>query len=132
MSSSSPDFAHVSSLDAGAAGANAKRPLQKRQFSGPALKIPDAHDSSLPRITREHDLAKPSPLAKTLLQHHHQNSIEPSPLTPAYSFTHDEHYEKHHAEEHGPNLHSHGHSHGHEGHSDNMRGVFLHVMAVSQ
>ncbi|KAI0080191.1 cation efflux protein [Panus rudis PR-1116 ss-1] len=25
--------------------------------------------------------------------------------------------------------HSHGHSHGHEGHSHNMRGVFLHVMA---
>ncbi|KAF9443664.1 cation efflux protein [Macrolepiota fuliginosa MF-IS2] len=46
-----------------------------------------------------------------------------TPLTPNYNFVHDEHLEKHHHVEH------HGHSHGHEGHSHNMRGVFLHVMA---
>lgn len=48
-----------------------------------------------------------------------------TPLTPGYSFVHDEHLEKHHHD------HGHSHGHGHEGHSHNMRGVFLHVMAVS-
>ncbi|KAL5536997.1 MSC2 [Sanghuangporus sanghuang] len=57
-----------------------------------------------------------------------------SPLTPSYQFGHDAHYAQHHDHSHGahiPNLHDHSHSHGgdHEGHSHNMRGVFLHVMA---
>ncbi|KAI1796562.1 cation efflux protein [Ganoderma leucocontextum] len=54
-----------------------------------------------------------------------------SPLTPNYKFGHDDHFETHHSSGHAPNLHdhSHVHDHAHEGHSDNMRGVFLHVMA---
>ena len=57
-----------------------------------------------------------------------------SPLTPNYKFGHDPHFAEHHDHTHGsrvPNLHDHSHSHGgdHEGHSHNMRGVFLHVMA---
>lgn len=56
-----------------------------------------------------------------------------SPITPNYKFGHDDHFETHHSSGHAPNLHdhSHVHDHTHEGHSDNMRGVFLHVMAVS-
>nr|VWO94625.1 MAP kinase pathway-interacting Ubc2 [Ganoderma boninense] len=54
-----------------------------------------------------------------------------SPITPNYKFGHDDHYDTHHSTGHAPNLHDHSHVHGHahEGHSDNMRGVFLHVMA---
>ncbi|KAI0763754.1 cation efflux protein [Trametes elegans] len=64
-----------------------------------------------------------------------------SPITPNYKFGHDEHFATHHqhahgpddgADEHTPNLHDHSHTHehaAHEGHSHNMRGVFLHVMA---
>ena len=51
-----------------------------------------------------------------------------TPITPSYTFGHDEHNTKYHLQDHS---HSHGHGHGHEGHSHNMRGVFLHVMAVS-
>jgi solute carrier family 30 (zinc transporter), member 5/7 len=47
-----------------------------------------------------------------------------SPVTPSYSFTEDAHVAKHHPE----NVHSH-HDHADHGHSHNMRGVFLHVMA---
>jgi zinc transporter 5/7 len=56
-----------------------------------------------------------------------------SPLTPSYKFGHDEHYNAHHFSERAPNLHAPDlhKSHAHEGHSHNMRGVFLHVMAVS-
>ncbi|KAJ3769191.1 cation efflux protein [Lentinula raphanica] len=61
--------------------------------------------------------------------HLNDDLIPNSPLTPAYSFTHDEHYKTHHAESHAPNLHDHSHAPSHEGHSHNMRGVFLHVMA---
>ncbi|OJT09647.1 hypothetical protein TRAPUB_13900 [Trametes pubescens] len=53
-----------------------------------------------------------------------------SPITPNYQFGHDEHFATHHAHS-APNLHDHSHVHDHaqEGHSHNMRGVFLHVMA---
>ncbi|KAF9078123.1 cation efflux family-domain-containing protein [Rhodocollybia butyracea] len=54
--------------------------------------------------------------------------IPDSPLTPSYSFTHDEHYQVYHAAP-APNLHNHSHAPSHEGHSHNMRGVFLHVLA---
>ena len=59
--------------------------------------------------------------------------LHQSPITPSYSFGHDPHFEEHHGHDHIPNLHdhSHVHDHGHEGRSHNMRGVFLHVMAVS-
>lgn len=55
-----------------------------------------------------------------------------TPLTPSYTFGHDEHYTQVHESKHVPNLRepSTGHSHSQEGHSHNMRGVFLHVMAV--
>ncbi|KZT43171.1 cation efflux protein [Sistotremastrum suecicum HHB10207 ss-3] len=54
-----------------------------------------------------------------------------SPITPTYKFGHDPHFESHHHEHHTPNSHDHSHSHERnaEGHSHNMRGVFLHVMA---
>jgi solute carrier family 30 (zinc transporter), member 5/7 len=57
-----------------------------------------------------------------------------SPVTPSYRFGVDEDFAMH-ASSHTPNLHDHSHVHVHDrhthhGHSDNMRGVFLHVMAV--
>jgi len=58
-------------------------------------------------------------------------SGQSSPLTPRYTFGYDDHIQQH-GSGHAPNLqnHSHGHFHeGREGHSHNMRGVFLHVMA---
>ena len=56
-----------------------------------------------------------------------------SPLTPGYKFGKDDHYDAHHMSAHAPNLHAPDlhKPHAHEGHSHNMRGVFLHVMAVS-
>ena len=54
-----------------------------------------------------------------------------TPLTPNYTFGHDDHYTHHHDSKHTPNTHNHSHAPVHEGHSHNMRGVFLHVMAVS-
>jgi Co/Zn/Cd efflux system component len=53
-----------------------------------------------------------------------------TPITPNYQFGVDEHYKTHHEDEHIPNLHNPSHAPSHEGHSHNMRGVFLHVMAV--
>jgi zinc transporter 5/7 len=54
-----------------------------------------------------------------------------SPITPNYKFGKDDHFEEHHSHGHAPNLHDHSHVHHHpHGHSHNMRGVFLHVMAV--
>ena len=56
-----------------------------------------------------------------------QDSI-PSPITPNYQ---DDHYDKFHHAEKSLNLHDYSHAHdSHEGHSYNMRGAFLHVMAV--
>ncbi|KAJ6485933.1 cation efflux protein [Mycena sanguinolenta] len=52
-----------------------------------------------------------------------------TPITPNYQFGVDEHYKTHHEDEHVPNLHNPAHAPSHEGHSHNMRGVFLHVMA---
>jgi hypothetical protein len=61
-----------------------------------------------------------------------------SPVTPGYRFGVDEHFASHqhtYHHNHTPNLHDHSHVHGsghsREGHSHNMRGLFLHVMAVS-
>ena len=59
------------------------------------------------------------------------NLLQPPPLTPDYTFGHDDHYTHHHDSKHTPNSHNHSHVPIHEGHSHNMRGVFLHVMAVS-
>jgi len=52
-----------------------------------------------------------------------------TPLTPNYTFGHDDHCTHHHDSKHTPNIHNHSHAPVHEGHSHNMRGVFLHVMA---
>ncbi|KAF7309608.1 J domain-containing protein [Mycena indigotica] len=62
--------------------------------------------------------------------HAHDNYPELStPITPNYQFGVDEHYMRHHERDHAPNVHSPIPALSHEGHSHNMRGVFLHVMA---
>lgn len=78
--------------------------------------------------TSTHDEAHSNELLVTIPK---RLLVTDSPLTPNYKFGHDVHYETHHSSAHGPNLHdhSHVHDHAHEGHSHNMRGVFLHVMA---
>jgi solute carrier family 30 (zinc transporter), member 5/7 len=63
-----------------------------------------------------------------------EGALPHSPMTPSYVFGVDEHFaSQQSAHLHTPNLHDHSHNHGHsrEGHSHNMRGLFLHVMAVS-
>lgn len=62
----------------------------------------------------------------------HLGGVVNSPVTPSYRFGEDEHFASH-LQGHTPNLHDHSHVHGsgREGHSHNMRGLFLHVMAVS-
>ncbi|KIJ55441.1 hypothetical protein M422DRAFT_57868 [Sphaerobolus stellatus SS14] len=54
-----------------------------------------------------------------------------TPLTPGYEFGRDPHFAEHHHSVRAPNSHDHSHHPvvHHEGHSHNMRGVFLHVMA---
>ncbi|KIP05472.1 hypothetical protein PHLGIDRAFT_74196 [Phlebiopsis gigantea 11061_1 CR5-6] len=61
--------------------------------------------------------------------HSHHHSHE-NPHSHSHSHSHS-HLSHHHASSHGPNLHDHSQIHdpAHEGHSHNMRGVFLHVMA---
>ncbi|TCD68402.1 putative zinc transporter msc2 [Steccherinum ochraceum] len=49
--------------------------------------------------------------------------IGDTPLTPSYHFEHDDHLEHFHGQQQHPPQHE------HEGHSHNMRGVFLHVLA---
>lgn len=66
----------------------------------------------------------------------HAEGAANSPMTPSYRFGVDDHFASHqntHLHGHTPNLHDHSHVHGsgHAGHSHNMRGLFLHVMAVS-
>ncbi|KIM68074.1 hypothetical protein SCLCIDRAFT_1209457 [Scleroderma citrinum Foug A] len=67
-------------------------------------------------------------------------TIADSPISPNYPKTlqHDHHHTHHCHDHHDPDHHdhhgdghhhSHTHGHDHEGHSHNMRGVFLHVMA---
>ena len=63
-----------------------------------------------------------------------QDSV-PSPMTSNYQFGHDDRYDKFHSstKKKCPNLHDHSRAHdSHEGHSHNMQGVFLHVMAVGR
>jgi solute carrier family 30 (zinc transporter), member 5/7 len=100
---------------------------KRRSFPGPALQIGAAGD--IP-TSKSQIIAHLSPaVAKSLSSASSGNAM--SPITPSYHFGHDEHYETHHHDAHVPNLHDHSHVHEHhEGHSHNMRGVFLHVMAV--
>ena len=106
--------------------------------SAPPIPHSQTAPSLAPRVSghRTHNRRAPS------LQIHDASrlgplGVEPSPMTPSYQFGVDEHFASHqHAHHHGhtPNLHDHSHVHGsghsREGHSHNMRGLFLHVMAV--
>ncbi|THH15614.1 hypothetical protein EW146_g4892 [Bondarzewia mesenterica] len=85
---------------------------------GPSLQI-DSHEGEFTGVDQ--------PLVSARLR----DGSSTSPITPNYRFGHDEHFATHHHPHHMPNLHDHSHTHSHsnEGHSHNMRGVFLHVMA---
>ncbi|KAJ3515754.1 hypothetical protein NLJ89_g1553 [Agrocybe chaxingu] len=87
--------------------------VAKRRSRGPSISI---------EVKKMGDTPVASPVSPPVVS---------TPLTPHYTFGHDDHFSKHHESKHVPNLHdhSHGHGHDHEGHSHNMRGVFLHVMA---
>ena len=90
-------------------GSDAPTSPTKGHFRGPSIIVHPDHSQ---------DGSMLSPISPSHIQ------SSDLPITPNYQFGHDEHLAKHH------NV-GHTHSHAHEGHSDNMRGVFLHVMAVS-
>jgi len=92
---------------------------RKPHSRGPSLQIPTQVASAIP-----------FPLSSP-------NGVD-SPISPSYPSTlkHDHHHHYHHgmdASGHSPpddgHCNDHDHGHHHEGHSHNMRGVFLHVMA---
>lgn len=83
----------------------------KRQFPGADLKIAPVNGNGVLSAVGSHVRTGDDDIS--------------SPLTPTYRFVNDGHLQTH-----TPTIHAH-HDHAHEGHSDNMRGVFLHVMAVS-
>ncbi|RDB15765.1 Zinc transporter 7 [Hypsizygus marmoreus] len=92
--------------------ASANKSATKRHSRGPSLQIHPPPTNG--------DAVVPSPISHDLAHAHDL----PTPITPSYQFGHDEHLNTHHN-----SGHTHTHSSAHEGHSDNMRGVFLHVMA---
>ncbi|KAI5122498.1 hypothetical protein M0805_001406 [Coniferiporia weirii] len=99
--------------------------------SGLSPPLGGAHSSHPGRHARTPSMA---PRPGLLMPGSPDDNSPVSPVTPSYQFGHDAHFALHHDHSHGahvPNLHDHSHSHGgeHEGHSHNMRGVFLHVMA---
>jgi len=93
----------------------------KRHVHGPSIQIHSEHSS-----VQENG---PSPISPSLV---HPQDLH-TPITPNYQFGRDDNFKTHHDSDHVPNLHDHSHipDRLHEGHSHNMRGVFLHVMAVS-
>jgi zinc transporter 5/7 len=108
--------------------------------TGPTIPHSQTAPSLAQRVSnhRKHSRRAPS------LQFHNatrlgiEGAVPYSPMTPSYQFGVDEHFasQQHtHLHVHTPNLHDHSHVHGsghsREGHSHNMRGLFLHVMAVS-
>jgi solute carrier family 30 (zinc transporter), member 5/7 len=95
---------------------------RSRHSRGSSLQIPVRGSSDIIEVGSP-TLAAPSDFGADVF----------SPLTPSYKFGHDEHYDAHHFSDRAPNLHAPDlhKPHAHEGHSHNMRGVFLHVMAVS-
>jgi solute carrier family 30 (zinc transporter), member 5/7 len=97
---------------------------RSRHSRGPSLQIPVQRDSENTGEVDSPTLTVPSDASPDGVC---------SPLTPSYKFGQDEHYDAHHLSHHAPNLHAPDlhKPHAHEGHSHNMRGVFLHVMAVS-
>ncbi|PPQ94644.1 LOW QUALITY PROTEIN: hypothetical protein CVT25_009375 [Psilocybe cyanescens] len=86
---------------------------QRRHSRGPSISVDLA-----PQLDNPSQYLMVSPPSSTI-----------TPLTPSYTFGHDDHYDKHHDSHHAPNAHAPSHATAHEGHSHNMRGVFLHVMA---
>ncbi|TFK74899.1 cation efflux protein [Pluteus cervinus] len=90
---------------------------RKRSFRGSDIATPP----------RDKHIESP-PISRHLAHLNHLQNPD-TPLTPNYKFGHDDHYSQHHESGHLPNAHDHSHVHTHEGHSHNMRGVFLHVMA---
>lgn len=95
-------------------GAFGSRAHVRRHSRGPSLSIHAPADDGL-------DMP---PIPTSKLTHLAVAEVQ-TPITPNYRFDHDEHLSTHHNS-------GHSHSSGnHEGHSHNMRGVFLHVMAVS-
>jgi len=110
LNSRLPDIhlqSHAPPLVTHNSGSDAPKSPTKRHFRGSSIIThpdPSQDDSMLSPISPDH-------LQSSDL-----------PITPNYRFGHDEHLAKHHNT-------GHTHSHAHEGHSDNMRGVFLHVMA---
>ncbi|KAJ7281878.1 cation efflux protein [Mycena rebaudengoi] len=107
--------------------------LNHSHSNGPTSPIQSGHTHGEPRspLQNGHSHAEPhlaSPVNNfkrpaALLQVNSKlassalTEIGPTPITPNYHF-----------DDHAPNL-SHAHASTHEGHSHNMRGVFLHVMA---
>ncbi|KAF9460499.1 cation efflux family-domain-containing protein [Collybia nuda] len=91
-------------------GSDVTKSPTRRHFRGPSIQI---HP-----VPFDQEGSVLSPISPNLI--HPKDLL--TPLTPSYKFTHDEHLTTHHNT---------GHSHSvvHEGHSHNMRGVFLHVMA---
>lgn len=82
-----------------------------------------------PAVHKKH---KPEPRRPQHLILKDEHEMGQSPITPNYRFGfEDPHYTAHHLHSaHLPNANDPAtHAHSHEGHSHNMRGVFLHVMA---
>ncbi|TFK39380.1 cation efflux family-domain-containing protein [Crucibulum laeve] len=106
-------------------------PEDHHSLASPSLTRPNIHSRS-GSLTLGHK-RPPSIHIHEAHDEHHNHQHSPSspdihkldimtPLTPSYSFVHDDHLENHHDHPiHTPSAH--------EGHSHNMRGVFLHVMA---
>ncbi|KAF9221416.1 cation efflux protein [Gyrodon lividus] len=99
---------------------------RKPHSRGPSLQITPENSQSLSIPTIQVPFPLLSPTAVD------------SPISPSYPSTlkHDNHHLHHHCDNggghgyiHHEHTHEHGHGLDHEGHSHNMRGVFLHVMA---
>ena len=106
-------------------------------ISGPTI----SHSQTVPSLSQRVTNHRRHSRAPSLQLHDDtrlgiEGAVPHSPVTPSYRFGVDEHFaSQQHTHHHTPNLHDHSHVHGsghsREGHSHNMRGLFLHVMAVS-
>lgn len=106
--------------------------------AGPTIPHSQTAPSLAQRVTnhRKHSRRAPSLQLQNATRLGIEGAVPHSPMTPSYRFGVDEHFaSQQHTHLHTPNLHDHSHVHGsgqsREGHSHNMRGLFLHVMAVS-
>jgi solute carrier family 30 (zinc transporter), member 5/7 len=109
-------------------------------IAGPTIPHSQTTPSLSQRVSnrRKHNRRAPSLQLHNATRLGIEGAVQHSPMTPSYRFGVDEHFasQQHtHLHVHTPNLHDHSHVHGsgqsREGHSHNMRGLFLHVMAVS-